>query len=214
MKRLAFVIFFISAVYFCDAQSVALNYYYTGSGRNLTATFSKRTGNNKLGVGLGYNINSIRQSDDQNNVYYRRLYATKAYHHLNFNVFYNRYVFTNLAHIKVYVFYDFQIKYSTTRTSSYVPWAFDSSIVANTPDEKVLYRNIVNHYGPFWWIENTLGVGFEVDITKSWYLTQKVGLGLHILYGDKFPPLLAPKVDIEYYSMLNVGIGFRLDKER
>lgn len=192
MQKLIFFILFSAITFPGIAQSVGIDYFYTGSGRNLTASFSERTNDHRLGIGLGYNINSIRQSYEKD-IYYRKLFATKPYHHLNLNVYYNRYVFTSLENIKPYLFYDFQYKYSTTRSTSN-------------------YGTIVDHHGPFYWIEKTIGAGFEVDITNRWYITQKAGLGLHILHGKELPTL--SKIDTEFYSMLNFGIGFRLNKKQ
>ena len=110
--------------------------------------------------------------------------------------------------------YDIQVKYSTTRTSIFSPDRFDSTIVADTPDEKLLYREYIEYFGPFWWIENTIGVGFEVDINEKWYVNQKAGFGVHFIYGDKYPVLDKGKLEWEFCPIINFGIGFRLDKEK
>ena len=192
------------------SQSIDINYYSTDAGRNLTAAFSKKFNKNEVGVGLGYNINRIIQPDDQNNIYHKRLFATKPYHHLNLNLFYHRYVFTQLKHIKPFVFYDFQLKYSTTRSSMYLGYKLDTTINASTFDGQILYAKKVTNYGPFWWMENMIGVGFTVDITDKWYLKQKAGLGINFIYGET-PNIVmnGGKLDHEYGLLLNIGVGFR-----
>ncbi len=159
------------------SQNIGIDYNSTGAGKNITATFSKEIKRSELGLGLGFNINSIKQTDDQSNIFYKRLYATKPIHYLNINIFYNRRVFANLQHIEPFVFYDLQMKYSTTRSSMFMPYAFDSTIVSNSPDDKVLYRNYIRNYGPFYWIENAIGIGFKVNIYDKLDLQQKIGFG-------------------------------------
>jgi len=203
-------LFFLSFLSY--SQSVGINYFSTGTGRNITANYGFTKNNNEFGLGLGYNINSIKQPDDQSNIYYRRLFATRPIQHLNFNLFYHKYFLTKLNHIQPFAFYDFQMKYSTTRSSMYIPYAFDSTIVANTPDEKVLYREYIEYFGPFLWVENAIGIGFKVNIYKKWYLQQMAGLGIHIILG--YDNRLARNednwCDWEFGGLFNLGIVYRI----
>ena len=193
------------------AQRISLDFNLTGSGRNVTAGYTIEFSKNEIGFGLGYNINSLTQPDDQNNVFYKRLYATKPLHHLNFDLFYQRNIFTNLDHFQPFVFVDIQVKYSTVRSSVYLPYAFDSSIVSNTPEEKILYRNYVFFYGPFLWIENYIGLGFNVDLHKSWFLKHKVGVGGYSLIG-RDDTIISGNYSWEFAWMLSVGLGYTFKK--
>ncbi len=37
---------------------------------------------------------------------------------------------------------------------------------------------------PFLWIENAIGPGFKVDITETFYLKQRLGLGVHFIFSE------------------------------
>jgi len=193
------------------SQSVGINYYSTGSGRNITSVYSFGNNKNEFGFGIGYNINSIKQPDDQSNIYYKRLYATRFYQHLNLNLTYQRYVLSSNDIFKPFVFYDLQLKYSTTRSSMYIPYAFDSTIIANTPDEKILYRKYIVNFGPFLWVENTIGIGFMLHLYKQLYLKQMAGMGIVFTIGhdNQLAGRMDNWMDWEFGGLLNLGIVFR-----
>lgn len=192
------------------SQNIELGFYSTGAGRNLTASFSKKFDKTELGVGLGFNINSIKQPDDQDKIYHKRLYATKAVHYLNFNAYYDYYFYNKWNCIKPLIFYDFQLKYSTTRTSMYIPHDYDSTIVSDDPADKILYVNRVEYFGPFLWIENSIGLGYKVDITDKIYLKQKLGLGIQLIFGDE-KRLVRKNPTLEYFGLVNIGVGIKIN---
>lgn len=165
------------------SQNLGLNYYSTGAGRNITATVSKSFKKSDFGIGIGYNINSIKQQDDQSNLFYKRLYATKPLYHLSLDVFYNRYFLQKLEYINLFVFGDIQLKYSSTRSSMYLPHSMDTLTKSEDPVKDILYRQHIPNFGPFLWVETYLGVGFDVKIYKSIYFQQKIGFGGYSLIG-------------------------------
>jgi len=191
------------------AQNIGLNYYSTGAGSNITATFSKNFNHSEFGIGLGFNIGSIKQPDDQDNIYYKRLYPTKPIHYINFNVYYDYYFFDKWNCIKPLLFYDLQIKYSTTRTSMYIIHDYDSTLTGDNPDEKLLYRNFIEYFGPYLWVENSIGIGFKVDITDRIYLKQKIGLGIHLLFGED-TSLPGSNPEWEFYGLVNICLGIKI----
>ncbi|MCF8231716.1 MAG: hypothetical protein K9J27_05945 [Bacteroidales bacterium] len=196
------------------SQNIGINYNSTGAGRNITATYSKDISHYTISIGIGYNINSIRQPDDQSNIYYKRLYATKPAHYLNFNLSYQHDIFYNLKNIKPFVFYDSQIKYSTTRSSMYIPYDYDTTYLNTTrPEDGILYKNYIEYFGPFTWVENSIGVGFKVDITDRLYLQQRIGAGIHLIFGDEPKLLKYNSMEWEFMGLLNVGIVYRLKEK-
>ncbi len=205
------IIFVLSIFYSINliSQNIDVNYYSTGAGRNVTLSSSKNIGNSELGLGLGYNIGSIKQPDDQSNIFYKRLYPTKPIHYFNFNAYYNYYFYNKWNCFKPLFFYDIQIKYSTTRSSMYIPFDYDSTLVVDEPEEGILYRKYIEYFGPYLWVENSIGLGFKVDITDRIYLKQKVGLGIHLIFGeDERLPGVSP--EWEFYGLINIGLGIKL----
>lgn len=202
---IAFVLFSINNF----AQNIDLNYYSTGAGKNITVSYSKIIKNSEIGIGLGYNIGSIKQPDDQSNFYYKRLFPTKLIHYVNANSYFNYYFYNKWDCIKPLLFYDLQVKYSTTRSSMYIVHDYDPTLNGNTPEENLLYRNIIRFYGPFLWVENSLGVGLKVDISEKMYLKQRVGLGIYLIAGED-SRLVKQNHEWEFFPFLNVGVGIKI----
>ncbi len=216
IKKILTIIIFSVLSISIYSQDLGVNYNSTGSGRNITLNYTRNIVHNGISLGIGYNINSIKQPDDQGNIYYKRLYATKPYQHLNFNLSYQHDIFYNLEHIKPFIFYDLQVKYSTTRSSMYLPYDYDSTYL-NTPnpDDGILYKNYIPYFGPFTWIENSIGIGFKVDITDRFYLKQRFGAGIFFIYGYGTGKdiVLKRKIDWEFMGLLNIGLVYRLKKK-
>ena len=180
------------------SQNIALNYYNTGTGQNITANVSWDLKKNEISIGLGYTISTLSHPDNQGNVYYKRQFATEPLHHLNLNLFYHRYVFPGLEHINLFLFYDFQGKHSAARN------------VINVSSDEVVY------HGPYYWLDNTIGMGFNVNIIGKWYIQQKLGVGAHFIIPSSRE---ASRVDIsrstynstwEFIGLLNMGVVYKL----
>ena len=191
------------------SQELGMQYYSTGSGRNLTATFSKSFNNNQFGIGIGYNINRIQQPDDQGFIYHKRLFATKPLQHINFNLFYQRKILKQLKSISPFIFYDFQLKHSTTRSSMFLPFSYDSTEVFDKPEDGILYKNIIRNYGAFTWVENNIGIGYEINLFENLLLNQKFGFGTTIILGNE-PRLGKFGTLVELNFFLSLGISYKL----
>jgi hypothetical protein len=207
MKRLLFLMLMVIANQL-HSQNLSLSLYSTGTGKNLTVIYSIQKKSMEFGIGLGCNINSIKQPDDNNNIYYKRLFATKPLHFFNFNIYYNQYVFDKFNQIKPFIFYDFQVKYSTTRSSMYFPYAIDTTIITTNPEDQFLYRNYIEYFGPFLWVENSVGIGMKINITDNFFISQKLGIGIHLIIGDE-PKLFKDKTDWEFHDFYSFSLGYK-----
>ncbi|HPE39863.1 MAG TPA: hypothetical protein PLI77_02110 [Bacteroidales bacterium] len=207
-KYICFLVFSMSLSAF--SQNLNLTLYSTGTGKNVTLSYSKEYKSMEFGIGLGCNINSIKQPDDQPNIYYKRLYATKPLHFLNFNLYYNQHIFNRFDQFKPYIFYDFQMKYSTTRSNMYIIDRIDSTIISSDPADQYLYRNYTEYFGPFLWIENNLGLGMKINITEKLFISQKIGLGIHFIIGEE-PKLFMNKDSMfwEFHDFYAFTVGFK-----
>lgn len=180
------------------SQRLALNYYSTGTGQNITANYAWNLKKSELGIGLGYTLSRLTHPDNQRNVYYKRQFATEPVHHLNMNFFYHRYIFQKLEYINLFLFYDFQAKHSAAMNQ------LDPS-----SDERI-------YHGPYYWLDNNMGFGFNVKIAGKWYLQQKIGAGAHfIIPSGKSASRVntvtgIDKFEWEFIGLLNAGIVYRL----
>lgn len=194
------------------SQSILLGYNSTASGRNLTVQYEIARKSHEFSMGLGYNINRYAHPDDQSNFYKKRLYATEPYHHVNLNLTYQRYILTKkVKGIRPFLFYDLQAKYSTTMSRFVLPFRYDPSLVVNKPEEGILYRETVNYFGPFTWIENNIGIGFTADLTDKIYIKQRFGVGTHFIlgYDDRIGHKLFSWFYWEFATLMHFSVGYR-----
>lgn len=208
MKRALFLIFIGLINYFAHGQNqIDMTINLIESGRNFTFDYSRMIKDkHEIGSGIRININRITQQDDQSNFYYRRLYASEFYQYFGIHAFYHLYFFNKLPHLKPFIFYDFQITKSTTRSNLFVPATVDTS-------GNILYRNFIEYFGPFVWIDQNLGIGFKINVYKSVSIIEKFGLGFtwiigedkHILYKNKY-------FETELGYLISVGISVSLNK--
>lgn len=200
LKKLFFLKVTLLLLSFSQAhsQSIAVNYYSTGTGQNLTLNYALSYPNSDIGLGFGWTINSRKHPDNQSNVFYKRQYATRSIDHLNLNFYFHRYVLRGLENLKPFLFYDFQGKHSAAMND-----------FVSSDDEKI-------YHGPYFWLDNTIGVGFNVRIIGDWYLQQKAGLGAHFIIPssaeipgvEKISTL--QKASWEFISLLNLGVIYRI----
>ena len=161
----------------------------TLSGRNVALTISKTNDKHEFGGGIRYNIGMLAMPDDQGNLYYKRLYPSTFGQHFGVQGFYHHYILNHWEHINPFVFYDVQVAYSTTRN-------------------KDCYSENTARFGPFTWVEQTVGVGFKVDLANQFFISQKIGIGGGLIFGtDK--QLLKTSAAWEFGGLINVGIGYR-----
>lgn len=180
------------------SQNVIFNYYSTGTGKNITVNYALSYPNSDIGFGLGWTINSLKHPDNQANIYYKRQYATRSVDHLNLNFYFHRAVLRGLEHLNPFLFYDFQGKHSA---------ALNDFVSSST--EKIFH-------GPYFWLDNTIGVGFNVRIFGDWYLQQKGGIGAHIIIPSsaELPDVekisTLQKTSWEFIGLLNIGILLKI----
>lgn len=184
---------------------VSFGFNATESGRNFTIDYSKKlNAKNELGVGLRINVNSIRQPDDEGMIFYRRLYALEFYQFFGLHLYSHRMIFGKWQYVKPYLFYDLQITHSTTRSSAYWPYSYDTN-------GDVLYKNSIDYFGPFLWIEQNIGIGFKAKLFKSFYLYENFGVGMTFIVGeDKTLPTTYDKFEWELGGMISIGCAYAL----
>jgi hypothetical protein len=182
-----------------------INYNSTHSGRNVALTLSKEFNhNNEIGFAIRYNVNRLKHSDDQGNMFLKRLYATEFIQHYGIIGYYHHGIFNRLDCVKPFLFYDAQATYSTTRNRMFIPWDYDIN-------GDVLYKEMIEIFGPFTWIEQCVGIGIKANIINSFYITQKIGFGVSFILGKEVKLLgTYDKFEWEFGGLINVGIGYRL----
>lgn len=176
----------------------------TRSGRNVSFAISKSINDkNQVGGGLRININMLAHNDDQNKVFVKRLFATKPIHYFGLEGFYYKNILNKWDCVKPFLFYDIQAAYSTTWNRMLLPYTYDIN-------GDVLYKEYREHFGPFTWVEQCIGIGFKANLIKSFFITQKIGFGTMFILGkDKRRLGTYDKFSFEFGSLISIGLGYR-----
>lgn len=207
-KAIALFVFLLTAC--CSfAQNAAKINFNTSTLRESIIVGYSRTfhQNHEIEVGLRFHINRLAMPDDQQSIYYRRLYASSFAQHFGLQLGYNWCFLPRLDHLKPFVFYELQAAYSTTRNHGFSP-------TINFNDGSYSIEEYTESFGPFLWLQNTIGVGFNVEIWKSFYLFEKIGFNATQIIGndDKLMPdpfQKFPWLVNEFGYMILAGVGYR-----
>jgi hypothetical protein len=205
-KNLFFAVIFLLINSVTMSQNdLFLGFNSTTAGRNISFGYSKSVNTyHTFGIGLRINISKINHPDDQAKIFFKRLYATELYQNFGLQTYYHRAVFSNLQCLKPYLFYDLQLTRSTTWNRWYFPYSYDTN-------GDLLYKEYRYYFGPFWWIEQNIGIGFRVKVIDSFYLFQNIGGGITFILGeDERLPTTYDKFSWEFGYLLSVGVSYRL----
>ena len=161
----------------------------------------------EIEVGVRFHINRLVMPDDQESINYKRMYSSSFAQHLALQLGYNWYFLPKLEHLKSFVFYELQAAYSTTRNRGFAP-------TYNLNDGSYSIEEYTESFGPFLWLQNTIGVGFKVKIWKSFYLFEKIGFNATQIIGndDKLMPepfQKFPWLVNEFGYLIMAGVGYR-----
>ncbi len=207
----AIVLFSCLFVVCCSfAQNATTLSYNTSTLRESMIVGYSRTFHqaHEIEVGLRIHINNRVMPDDQESIYYRRMYASNFAQHFGLQLGYKWYFLPQLEHLHPFVFYELQAAYSTTRNHGYT-WTINVNDGTYIPLEEY-----TENFGPFLWLQNTVGLGFSVDIWKSLFLFEKAGFNATEVIGkdekiisdayQRFPGLVN-----EFGYLITAGIGYR-----
>lgn len=207
MKKFHLILFvFLANTTFAQTDIISA-FNSTHSGRSIVLLGSKTiNGKHEIGIGLRYNINKIAHNDDQNNVFLKRQYATNFLQHWGIESFYHYYLFDKLNAVKPFLFYDLQLSYSETRNRMFLP-------AMEHEELGTLYKEVIEFFGPFTWVEQCVGMGFKAEITEQFLLYQKMGFGTTFILGkDEKRPGTYDKFEWEFAGLIQTGLVYRLNK--
>jgi len=192
------------------AQKLSAGFNSTHSGRSLSATYSIEKKNHEIGFGLGFNINQNKHNDDQENLYLKRLYASEFIQYFAFKGFYHRTINLNIENVKPYFFYDLQVRYSKTRNRSTRLPNIPDTAITNNPGQFFFPGENVKQYGPFTWVEQTIGLGFDIQLNERFFLRQKFGVETNFILGRDDQIRRLNWFDWEFGALYNIEVGYQL----
>lgn len=200
----------LSFIFHLKAQNdIGVIYNSDFSGRSVDIMFAKKFNEkHQFGIGPQIFVNSLIHYDDKELYHKKRLYYTNVKEQVGLHLFYDRHIQLSKIKPSVYLFGDLQFKYASTRNVEH-PKAYYDSI-----NDIQFYYRVVKEYGPFLWLQNSYGIGFEELVFNKIVLTQKVGYGLAFIHGkdSRYEPETTKSW---YYGawLINVGISYRFNNE-
>ena len=208
--RPEFIIFLIFPFLAFSQTNLTYNYNLTATGKNVSLLFSKvNIQENEFGIGLRYNINSLKHPDDQFSIFYKRLYATKPLHHFGLEAFYHKRIVKKWNTVKPFIFYNFQLSYSKLRSRWFNPVSFNENGI-------LLYEEKIDFFGPYLWVEQSLGLGFNAKLNNNFFITSKLGFEVMQLSGnsEKEGLIFDEKYIREFGYQFSFGIGYVLKSRK
>lgn len=178
--KVFFLLFFILANtnYIFSQKQIGLTFNSCNSGRSINLNCTKMVNaSSKFGFSILYNINSFAHIDDKELYHHKRLYALDFKQRFGLQFNYSRYIKIEKIQIPIYLFTDVQLKYSSTQNNEHHKVYFDTSY------QMQFYQKYILNYGPYLWIQNSYGIGFDIHIFKNISISQKIGLGYEFIYG-------------------------------
>lgn len=220
MKKLIFIFILLPYLGISQNRNLTANYNSVASGKNFSLIYSKMNEKeNEYGIGVRYHLNSLKHPDDQFNVYYRRLYATKPLQHFGVEAFYHKRILKEWKTVKPFMFFNFQFSYSTTRNRSFLPYAqeFNGEIVHGDViynNSTTLYKEYIDFFGPYSWLEPTIGFGYNAELKNNFYITSKLGFEVMLVYGRDNDRTTKSLFQREFGYLFNFGIGYHFKTKK
>ena len=114
----------------------------------------------------------------------------------------------NKSYLEPYFFYELQFTNSHIRKQAYLPVDYDV-------EGNVLYREFIDFLDPTIALENYVGLGFNVKLSKQFFITQKAGFG-YILFKNVDPRQLGHKNNSswEFGYILSFGVMYRFKEKK
>jgi hypothetical protein len=197
-------------------------YNDNSDGHSALLTVALHYKHHEFGIGAGVNINHLHEPSNQGNFSYNQLYAQKPAQYLRVQTFYHFYPFPQWKYCQPVIFYDLQYSHAMIRNRGYSPisvaWG-DTSLYPFTA-----YALDTIYFGPFHWINQSIGIGVTIRLYQNLFLVQKVGMGISLRVGAKRnehgflvgtsedgvgASTFIPPIDYDIGYVLQLGLSYR-----
>jgi len=189
-------------------NEVVGNFNSCHSGRTLDIVLNHNFKNEfKLGVGVLFNLNNLQFPDNQSNVFKKRLHSQTFFQHIGLHVIYIKPLYKSKRGVEFDLFYNLQIKRASTKSAAFTPLLNPDL----NPNFLLIESNL--NFGPFLWLQNSIGIALEYNLWKQFYLNQKLGFGLEFIHGKIDNLYLGPNNWTWVFAkQFNLGIVYKFSK--
>lgn len=210
MKKLVFVLLLLTN-YANSQWGLEGNFNVIHTGRNLSCQVLYTLNDLTFTAGFKYNLNRLDRFPS--NTYFRKTFFTQNNgEHLGIELG-AQYLLFEKNKLTLFAHYNLQISKSHIRYESYsvidsnFSWVPNPTTLADYP---LTYD--LQFLGPITVFENTIGLGLNVALTKKFYLTQKIGLGVCVYFSkDKVLEPVLEKKRVELGELYSIGFGYRFN---
>ena len=210
--RLRHFIVFITFSSFSQS-SIEFNFSDVYIGRNLNISWKKTISDFSFSTGLTYHINRIDKTPIGTFIKKTAL-AQNFGERFGIQLGFEYFLLKN-SYCKIGLFYNNQTSFISQIHQMY--YAYDT-LVSNPQSEfDYLYIKHERIFGPFWTIDNVIGLTLYNKLTDNFYLTTKGGFGLLFWKNTDNSVFLigGKKINQSYNftSFFNIGIGYTFNKK-
>ena len=205
-RRILFVLFFPIALF--SQNEIIGNFNSCHSGRSIDLIYNYQFKNDfKLGLGVLFNVNNRSMPDNQGNIYKKRLHAENFSQRFGLQIFCVQPIFRKFKNFEMDFFYNLQVKRAPTFNHFYTLY-LDPEV---NPFMLLIESELSK--GTMVWLQNTFGIGIQIQLWKQFYLNQKLGFGIELMHQNFPENYVQPKKwDWAFAKQFNVGIVYKLNK--
>ncbi len=193
------------------SQSLLFSFNSTASGQSISFDYNLDRNKLQIGFGLGVNISKYKPEKNYNELFYKKLNPEKLHEYFALKT-YIHYKFISQPNFNLYGFYDLQIRRGGAKSQIFSGYGYDSTLIITKPEEGIIYNELILEYGPYFWLENTFGIGFDLDFNEKFYLRHRFGVGSTLVLGtDKGNDIVNHTGSIWVIGyLINIGVGYKL----
>jgi hypothetical protein len=183
------------------------NFNSCHSGRTIDLIYNiKIKEKSKMGIGVLFNLKTQFMNGDQQDFFKKRLYPSNFKECFGLHFYYLNYFKNTTSTLKWFWFADTQLKHSKTKNRGYTVLI---DTIENPLQYLVYYQS---NWGPFTWLQTSIGFGMDLPLNKRFSLTQKIGQGLEFIRGYDKELLFTydNKINWEFAFIYNVGLVYKL----
>ncbi len=183
------------------------NFNSCHSGRSIDLIYNfKIKEKSKIGIGLLFNLKTQFMIGNQQDFFKKRLYPTNFKEYFGLHLYYLNYFNNTKSTLKWFWFTDIQLKHSKTNNRGYTILL---DTLVNPMEYKVYYQE---QWGPFTWLQTTIGFGMDFPLNNRFSLTQKIGQGIEVIKGfdEQLTFTYDNKIQWEFAFIYNVGLVYKL----
>jgi len=122
---------------------------------------------------------NVRNSSDQNNFFYHTAFATNFKEHLGVFIEFDYYFLKKSKILKPCIYYKAMFTRIPNRLKAY---NFVETVIDSFGRSHDIYEKVEDLFKPMYYFEQYIGGGVDIKLYKGLYFSQKIGIGIALLF--------------------------------